>query len=360
MVTVGDASVGSTPQQTESDLSRPGPSTVQVQPSLRPSRRAADLQAAADAALQADLPDISPNSPFFPAAVKEAIKRKKRPSAKSREDMVGRLVDRCRETIPNLKRDVFNNLAKEIVVLYPDSFKDTLLLSDHGSDSLAKQLKVKFDNDKRPKDSKVGKENTAPGLVQSYGCVEWSPALPDGETMESQERIMTELKEMNNTPRKDLDSRLVKVKLISSFYLQRLHINGPALEKPKPPRGKKRNRQDENLDNPSPGPSYVASLKENWPFLFTPAGMNIHFFLLTKVQFRDRLSKFITEESEVMIDFLGCKNEPLAKLKRQMIRAEKQSRGFARLVGLLLMLIQYFNDELSAFVSFTEVSSMPT
>jgi len=302
------------------------------------------------------LPTFEEDSPYIPSKVRAAIKAKKRPPCSAREDMVGRIVDRCREIVPNLERHNFNDVALQLVRKWPESFKDTLPVSKHGSDSLATQMKVKYDNDKRPLSNRVGKENTAPAIPEAYGCELWNPALPHAHTNESQEKLMHELLGMAKLPKSKLDMRALLLKMKDSYYLQRVHING-SLPTEAAKRGRKRSHKEANNETQAPQGLKIPALKENWPFLFVPAGINIHFKQLTNVDFRDNLSRFIREEATDLMDYLATRNEVLARIKRRAMRVQDQAGESAilKLVGLLEMLIQYFGDEMKSFIRFTEV-----
>jgi len=167
---------------------------------LQQSRSSGNPLQPTNSALQAkaievtsSLPVFDVESPYLPSKVKEAIKANKRPSATDRADMVGRIVDRCREIVPNFARAMLDDVGKGIVKSFPASFKDTILVSEHGSDCVARQLKVKFDNSKQPKDSKTAQEKSAPSIPQAFGCSNWNPTCPSDQTEESQQELMQQL-----------------------------------------------------------------------------------------------------------------------------------------------------------------------
>ncbi len=76
-----------------------------------------------------DVPVFTVESPYMPSGVKEAVIAKKRPSARDRKAFVERIVDKCREDIPNLERAIFGDIALQLVQDFPDSFKDTCPIS---------------------------------------------------------------------------------------------------------------------------------------------------------------------------------------------------------------------------------------
>lgn len=57
----------------------------------------------------ATMPTFDKDSPYMPRAVKEAIEKRVRPSASARSQMVERIVDHCREKVPNLQRAMLNS-----------------------------------------------------------------------------------------------------------------------------------------------------------------------------------------------------------------------------------------------------------
>ncbi|KAK3920796.1 Glucose-1-phosphate adenylyltransferase large subunit 2, chloroplastic/amyloplastic [Frankliniella fusca] len=287
------------------------------------------IQRNAQKVLQSKLPVFDENSPYFPSGVKAAIKAKERPSQADRESMVERIVDHCRETVPNLQRSMLNDVALQIVKDFGCSFKDTIMVSEHGSDSLATQLKVKFDNDNRGKKRpKTPVEKEAPAMKEAFGCIQWDPSLPEGESEESLEKIRVDLKKTYRLSSKDWDWRVIKKKLQESYYLQRKLINSNAVVT-QPRKGNKKRRDDgENNDETADDFRTIPDVKDKWPFLFTTHGMNIHFKQLTDVDLKTCISTFVAKEGNQLIDFLSTKGEALAKLKRRMVRAEEQRHGF--------------------------------
>lgn len=272
--------------------------------------------------------------------------------------MVQRIVDHCRETVPGFQRYMLTTVAKELVIAYPDTFKDTLPLSDHGSDGLAKQMRDKLDNDTRVKNMLTANERQAPKCKEAFGCVMWNPVLEGEDTVESQEAKREKLLDMHRLSKKQWQWKAIKSNLEESFYLQRRDINGDlataALSRSK---SKKRKRQESeaDVDDPVPKGMPIAEVKIRWPFLFTPKGMNYHFRKLTGQDFRDLLSKF-SSETVMMIEYLACKGEEFAKLKRRLDRADRAGQVDAKLVGLFMMLILNFKESIDWIVAFVDVS----
>ncbi|KAK3915677.1 Transcription antitermination protein NusB [Frankliniella fusca] len=317
------------------------------------------LQDVARNVINTPLPIFDIQSPYMPSTVKDAVKAGKRPTSRGREQFVERIVDRCREVVPNLQRNMFKRVALQIVETYPDSFKDTLLTSSHGSDSLAHQLQVKFDNDRRPK---AGKKTTTelevPSSKQAFGCISWNPSLPSGQTLEYQGILCKDLKTMYKVSRRDWDWRQIRPKLQESFYLQRRDINGTLV-----PKEKKKSKRADQLDEAEvdePEDKSILELQIDWPFLFTSKGINIHFHLLTGVDFSEKLSDFISETASDLIDFFTSRsgaNDGMHALKRKMVLAEKQGHGNTSLCGVLLMLIEYLKDDKNELFTVVEATT---
>lgn len=295
----------------------------------------------------------------MPAAVRAAIKAGQRAPSGAREDMVQRIVDHCRETVPGFERQDLDTVAKQLVSLYPNTFKDTLPLSEHGSDGLAKQMKTNLDNHSRVKNF-TANERQAPNSKEAFGCVRWNPLLEEGETLESQESIRELLLNMHKLTKKQWQWKEIRSNMERSFYLQRKDINGGLASAAVGKKNKKRKRGSDgpnDLDDPTPVSKGmpIAEVKERWPFVFTSKGMNYHFRMLTGQDFKDLLSKF-SSEVVTMVEYLACKGEEFARLKRRLDRADRAGRADAKFIGLLLMLIKFFKENINYLVTFVDVS----
>lgn len=304
------------------------------------------------------MPQYDKNSFVMPTSVKSAIANKQRPSAAARCQMVDRIVDDCREKVPNLERAMFNPVAQQIVESYPESFRDTILLSEHGSDSLAKQLRDKFDNEKRPVTARTSKEKEAPAVKQAYGCTKWNPPLPENATEESLEEKRNDLKEMHTLTPKEWDWKMIKKSMEESHFLQRKDINGAlaAAASKQKSRKRKRGETNEQVDNDLTEKVSIVDIKDRWPFLFSSRGMNYHFFNLTSVDFRDNLSSFVQEDGSLLIEFLASKGDELSKMKLDMVRAERNGLRSTKLPTVLKMLTKALKDDVSLLVRFVEVN----
>ncbi|KAK3920757.1 Alpha-1-macroglobulin [Frankliniella fusca] len=299
------------------------------------------------------LPLIDKDSPYIPAAVRKAIEEKKRPSQSARRDMVDRIVDHLMEAVPTLQRSDLNKVADNLVELYKDSFQDTILTSRLGSDSLRHQLKVKFDNlNRRPESTSKQQASACPA---AYGCLQWNPPLPEGESEVSQTRKRENLKILFDNSRRHWDWRRVKIEMQASFYLQRKNINGPIEARP-PSRKRQRVTNLEDEDGTSSGETAmtVEELKVEWPCLFKPIGMNYHFSFLTGVDFYGQLDNFMIVEGKLLIDYLSSKGENQARVRTNMTRAEARGNTEAPLVALIKILLIHFNEMESALASYVE------
>jgi len=290
----------------------------------------------------------------MPAGVRKAIMSQKRPIVREREDMVQRIVDHCRDTVPNLHRAMFDTVADDLVEMYPDSFKDTLPVSSKGSDSLRAQFKVKFDNDKRPLKLSF-KERECPNIPAAYGCISWRPSLPDDESEDSLLQRKKTLQDIFKLTKKQWDWKVIKGHMDATFSLQRRDINGPE-EVNGPSNAKKRKRSEaQETDESLPPKMTVVQISQEWPFLFKARGLNHHFLQLTGIDFREKFCSFIRQEGNVLVEFLACKNESLAKIKRKMTRAEARSFKSTAASAVIQMLPVYFGEKLNDMVTFVEV-----
>jgi len=99
----------------------------------------------------------------------------------------------------------------------------------------------------------------------------------------------------------------------------------------------------------------ITDLKENWPFLFTSKGLNLHYLLLSGVDFKEKLQVYVNEDGKRVIDFLSCKNERMSQLKRRMEMAERQGHRATVFPTLLKMLTVNFGEELKFLMILVEV-----
>ncbi|XP_034245717.1 uncharacterized protein LOC117647854 [Thrips palmi] len=305
-------------------------------------------------AQQFGMPTFDKDSPYMPAGVRQAILENRRPLPRHREDMVERMVDYCRETVPNLSRKSFNSVADSLVTLYPNSFEDSIAVNNRRSNSLRAQFKSKFDNDRRPTTFSK-KEVESPNIPSAFGCISWSPILPDGETEESLLQKKETLQDMFRLSKKQWNWKSIKGHLQSTFYLQRKEINGPASASASASKSKKRKRvAEEENEVDQPRGMTVGQIAEEWPFLFKAKGMNIHFTQLTGVDFKEKFNNFINQEGTVLVEYLACKSEDLAKIRRKMTRAEARSLKSTTAKAVIQMIIIYFKEKLEDMAVFVE------
>ncbi|XP_028813816.1 uncharacterized protein LOC114766784 [Denticeps clupeoides] len=207
----------------------------------------------------------------MPIGVKTAIAVGRRPTAKDRREMVRIVIDEMRLTELNPSKLQCLTVAKKIVKQYPQSFADVLqdgTKIGSGYGSLLTQLKTRVEHvnrgctlSRRRKLKKTSKtsEDIAPGPADQYGCVRWQPECPVGETEESLKEKQQEMKDLYSTEgpagvERGHLSQLMK----ATYYLQRKSINS------------------------YPPPS-IADLKREWPYLFMPKEMYMHFESLTNI-----------------------------------------------------------------------------
>lgn len=305
---------------------------------------------------QYTIPVFDKDSPHIPAAVRKAIEQRKRPKMSDRAIMASRIVDHLLETIPHFLRTDFPKVADQIVESYPDSFKDTILINEKGSDSLRRQFKNCYDNRNRNLDDPQTSKRKHSEAPQAYGCLNWNPPLPDGDSGANQLKVKDGLKKIMENTVRHWDWRRVKTMMEESFYLQRRNINGPSEQ---PSRRKRRPGvlDSDEEDDATEKAMTVPELLIEWPSLFKPKGMNHHFALLTGVDFFTQLDKFMADEGKILIDFLASKNTQHGRVRTEMTIQERRGNADAPLVALIRVLMMQFKEDASALATHVEATT---
>ena len=194
----------------------------------------------------------------FPPALLEACEKKVEPKGSHRSEMVRIIVEEvCKYTEKPGKKNL-EKIAFDVVKKYPESFRDQIdgMAVGVGHSSLTQQLVHRVENSRRsvkrflvqsPKASAKRKCDA----ISNYGCVEWSPPLPQKEKVsiaETKDYLINEYQKTSPCIDK------VEVYMKETYPFQRDMINNKAS---------------------------VREVKENWPFLFDQKFMMNHFKLLT-------------------------------------------------------------------------------
>ncbi|XP_056335164.1 uncharacterized protein LOC130246305 [Danio aesculapii] len=202
----------------------------------------------------------------IPSEITRKLENKERPTGRERRELIRLMVSEILTICPTPGKKHLSEIARKIVAMYPQSFKDVIedQVVGSGYDSLTKQLQSRVDNMKRGKISLYLKRQTSSASegddtpfkikrVDTYGCINWQPKqLPEGETEESQKCIQEELKTMHKN--KCNNTKDIEKKMMDTFYNQRRNIIS-------------------GMDTPL--------LVEEWPYLFEMCGLIIHFKELT-------------------------------------------------------------------------------
>lgn len=247
----------------------------------------------------------------MPKGVKEAIANHSRPSPGDRRAMVNVVVDEMMIYHPNPNMNQVTCIAKRIVKEHPDSFEDRADVGQRigsGSASFAKQLKNRVENKTRGNDAvrlrlkkstcrmssagNVSDGENGTRRKDSYGCVNWNPSLPAGETNETLKSAQEALKEQYTLGPERWDTRSVDEGMKKTFCVQRSDINGGAT---------------------------TPELCEDWPFLFQCRWFLGHF------------DELVGSKIESLLENAGDK----ARRLYQFSMHEQQRKGYGKLGEVL-------------------------
>lgn len=243
------------------------------------------------------------------------------------------------ESTSSPDRKLCREVAKNIATTYPDSFKDNVCgqILSNGFESLTSQLKYRCENEKRNVNKKYQEyqeKNTQSSdfvnikskkrIIDSYGCVNWSPEFPQDETTESLLKKKDFMKFSDPS-----DYILLKKQIEETYCLQRYEIN----------RG-----------------SGIKQLLKDWPNLFTEVGLKHHFQLLTAINVEEKLASSIDAKISDYWKFFRCQKKKEFVSKIMAIEAKKENPEFNEYIGLLQAMAAYFGEDISKFILTSEVS----
>lgn len=298
--------------------------------------------------------------------LKSRLDKGKKLTKSLRRSFVSRIVTQVRNSVPGVDRRIFIQVMADMKRKYPRTFRHELANGVVGKGTVTYFMQTKYDNDRRPKE-RTRLETESPAIKAAYGCVKWRLLnLPAGQTPGSQDEIRSELVEIFTTQREQAwDWEVISEKMNSTYGTLREEINRQALaiEKARKDLMKQRrqNQQNEeqNVDNPEDAITSTAELQERWPFLFQPKGMMSHFVKLTQVNFEEQMRIFLETEVDKTIEFLVSKREDNKSFKRRMdraIRSNPANIDSLKLTGLVKMLSNYFDEDMSFIMKVIEVS----
>lgn len=287
----------------------------------------------------------------------ELVKARKLLSPSQMDDAVRAIIKQLKKSMPTVKRCFLSGLASDILNEHPASFKDIVIKSKakdaptHGTDKekLTYKLKNRFDN--RNRKHKTPAQLEAPDIPHAVGCIRWTVStIPDGEDEESLQARVEDMKVTYESPRKEWDWDTIETNMKLTYGLQRADLNTQVPKKKK--KSKKRKRDDENDENdeddPVTPPIPTSKIIEEYPFLMSPKGLNIHFLELTGVCFVSSLNEWIEDVDPTLVDFLSTKHDDNPRVRQQMRGAEKNAscrEGDAPVMAIMTMLVNSLYEE---------------
>ncbi len=157
--------------------------------------------------------------------------------------------------------------------------------------------------------------------------MKWQPeALPEGETEESQETIMNELKSVwEPGPRREAKPE-VKSKMAKTYATQRQQIN----------------QKD----------CVLTDIIDNWPFLFEEPYLLDHFKELCEVDIMDKISSAFTDKVPKIYRYFDAQSKPKMDelIKEIQDETAKKEDENPKVMGLLLLLSEHFKEDLGEHV----------
>uniref|UniRef100_A0A673AGA4 Si:ch211-111e20.1 n=1 Tax=Sphaeramia orbicularis TaxID=375764 RepID=A0A673AGA4_9TELE len=213
----------------------------------------------------------------MPEEVQSAIANSKRPAPDKRRQMIRVLVDEIRKHDTNPTRSECLIICRNIVKQYPSSFADMTpggVIIGGGFASLLSQVKTRIENIHRAGTFKRHHSSRLSGQQQkidSYGCTQFQPEPPPGETDETLEQKRQQLQNIyKQEGLNSIEKAQVLNLMKTTFCLQRNHINQ------------------------TPAPS-TEDMRIQWPYLFTQRGIYSHFESLTGINVLHPLELSIEE-----------------------------------------------------------------
>ena len=285
----------------------------------------------------------------MPAQLRTCLKSKQRPTNKDRREMIRILCDDILQVAGHIGRKEINTICQKIVSQYPDSFRDmdqkTVKVVGSGHDSILYQLENRIYNLKR-QSSVMRRAPTAAAECaepqrkrarkDNYGCTNWGPALPESETVETQQTKMETLQRQYAT-REDEDKELIEQMMRDTYASQR------------------------NLRNQKTPVLYVNDILEKWPFLREINCLLAHFEELTGTT-ADAFDEALTgrNKGNRLYQFLQTfrmKKRSIATWCNKIGQAiEVQKCVTPQSTGVLPLLLAYFGEKETGLMKVYEVS----
>ncbi|KAG8176820.1 hypothetical protein JTE90_003448 [Oedothorax gibbosus] len=242
----------------------------------------------------------------------KSLEEGNRPSPSLRRKMIRTVADAIQKITEKPGKMALGIIARKMVNKYPSSLADSLCgeIVGEGYSSIHKQMEVRFDNLNRTSPfnlmrRKVKHQEESPsvnkrklGVSDCYGTVNWQPpSLPIHETEETQNMKKITMQEMALTNPKNLDRAAVKKLLQETYYTVRIQINNG---------------------------NSIASLKEEWPLLFSQEGIYDHFESLVGFDILEKFSDSVASKGFRLMSYL-----------KSVSKVQKYKEKFQQWIGIL-------------------------
>lgn len=291
----------------------------------------------------------------------DALKENKMLSPTQLDDVVQAVVKQVQKKVPGVERKFFKGLAQDMLADYPSSFKDIILKRKSeetevlrtDSEKLTYKLKNKFDNNNRKSKDKCNQE-TSQHIPEAAGCKRWQvTTLPEGEDEESLNDKKKEMQDIYEMNRRMWDWEKIEQNMKSTYGMQRADLNTQVSGAKR--RGKKRKQPEAEAEQEDSPAITTNKIIEDYPFLMTTQGINIHFEELTGKCFKSELEGWIEEVDPVLIDFLATKHEDNPKVRHRMRKATASPED-AKVMAIMTMLVNSLHEDLNLLYKCINVS----
>lgn len=260
------------------------------------------------------------------------------PSKTDLLDFVRVVADEIHSICRNPGRRNLQVIALRIVQDHPTTLSDIIegQVIGSGADSLRARLEFRIDNLNRSSKAqdqepvKRRRETAAEARKDAYGCVDFSPLLPSGDTLSSQEAARLHLKEVAEDA--GVSEENVRDEMKSVYYLQRIDINSGLT---------------------------LIELHERWPWLLSPGCLLDHMERLTGVDLQKALLENLQSRGKVVCLYLSTSAAAAVQHEMDERRAFGETYGACsgnfETVMLVYGLAAYFKEDASLIVSEIEV-----
>ena len=235
-----------------------------------------------------------------PSSLIAAVENGTVPSAVDLKELVSHTMSDVFSYTRRAPRSSLQAIASKIVDRQPKSFADYIngVIVGDGVSSLMLMLESKKENLNRRQPNTEPKRKKP---SESYGCQNWSPTLPDGETLEKMERHRAELCTLYDQYENSAcyDSSTVDRLMLATYCYQRYHVNCGMT---------------------------VAEVLTKWPFLGRPDYFLRHCKYLTGMDVEAKLRAELPSKVALIYQFLSESNSTLTKHAVECIRSAEKPR----------------------------------